>query len=106
VVLWNDAAENFAEEVVKGCLINIEQGILKHPVKDYKGEKRYYTEVVILDYTLEENFNEKKKSKSTQKNYKGGKKKKMSRPSYITRRGVYLDLDKSPYVYRSSYGDF
>lgn len=77
VVVWGDLADDFAKEVEKGCLLDI-TGILKHPMREINGTKRYLTEVVITEYTLERNFNDEKKNKG--KNYgsknKGGKYKK------------------------------
>ena len=60
LVMFGETAERFAEEISKGCLIDIKSGILKHPV--YKApEKTYYnTEVVVFEYELVEKFRAKK----------------------------------------------
>lgn len=63
VVMFGDVAEDFAEEVTKGCLVEIKQGILKHPVRTYKGRTYYNTEVVILDYELIKKFEPKEEAK-------------------------------------------
>lgn len=60
VVMFGEVAEDFAEEVTKGCLVEIKQGILKHPVRTYKGRTYYNTEVVVLDYELVKKFEPKK----------------------------------------------
>lgn len=61
LVMFGETAERFAEEISKGCLIDIKSGILKHPV--YKTpEKTYYnTEVVVFEYELVQKFRAKKK---------------------------------------------
>lgn len=82
VVMFGDVAENFANEVEKGCLIEINQGILKHPVRERSdGSKMYLTEVVVLDYTLERNFTEERSSE---------------RKNPPKKKGLYGDEDDCP----------
>lgn len=73
IVLMGERAEDFAKEMSKGCLIEINQGILKHPVEEYNGKKFYKTEVVVLDWQLIQKF-EKKQDKPPAKKQYGGKK--------------------------------
>lgn len=64
LVLFGERAEDFAKEMSKGCLIEIKQGILKHPVETYNGKKYYKTLVTVLDWELVQKF-EKKVDKPT-----------------------------------------
>jgi single-strand DNA-binding protein len=57
LVLFGKVAEKFANEISKGCLIEILSGILKHPINEHKGKKYYNTEVVVFEYKLIEDFN-------------------------------------------------
>ena len=59
--LWGERAEVFANEITKGCLIDITSGILKHPVTESKGKKYYNTEVVVLEWELIQKFDDKQK---------------------------------------------
>ena len=64
VIAFGKVAEQLADEVSKGCLIEIKSGILKHPVNEGKNGKKYYnTEVVIFEFDMIEKFESKKKSK-------------------------------------------
>lgn len=60
VVIFGKTAVRFAEEVSKGCLVEIKSGMLKHPVNEVEGKKYYNTEVVIFDFAMIEKFEPKK----------------------------------------------
>ncbi len=67
LVLFGERAEHFANEIQKGDLIEITQGILKHPVREHKGKKYYNTEVTVLDWEYIQSFGEKPKEEETPK---------------------------------------
>jgi single-stranded DNA-binding protein len=62
LVLFGERAEDFAKEMSKGCLIEVKQGILQHPVDEHNGKKYYKTEVTVLEWELVQKF-EKKEDK-------------------------------------------
>lgn len=70
IVMFGDVAEDFADEVTKGCLVEIKQGILKHPVRTHKGRTYYNTEVVVLDYELIKKFEPKQEASRTRRTRK------------------------------------
>lgn len=57
LILWGERAVDFANEITKGCIIDITSGILKHPVTESNGKKYYNTEVTVLEWTLEKDLN-------------------------------------------------
>lgn len=61
IVLFGEKAEQFAQEVDKGCLVNLTSAILKHPVNKTENKTYYNTEVVVFDYIMEKKFESKKK---------------------------------------------
>ena len=61
IVLFGNTAEKFAEEISKGCLIDIKSAILKHPVNKTPEKTYYNTEVVVFEYDLIQKFESKKK---------------------------------------------
>lgn len=60
VVCFGKTAEKMAEEVTKGCLVEIKSGILKHPVNKTPDRTYYNTEVVVFDFDMVEKFESKK----------------------------------------------
>lgn len=67
VILWGNRAIEFAERVRKGCIIEITNGILKHPTyKKKDGQTVYSTEVTILEWKPIRNLNKENKNNNQQ----------------------------------------
>ena len=49
LVLWGELAEKAGEQLKKGTQISVE-GKLKHRAYDYKGEKKFITEIAVNEF--------------------------------------------------------
>ena len=61
--LFGEVAERFANEVTKGCIIEITNGILKHPRFEGKNGTVYRTEVIVFDFEVDRDLNAEKEQK-------------------------------------------
>jgi single-strand DNA-binding protein len=75
LVLFGERAEDFAKEMSKGCLVDIKQAILKHPVQEYQGKKYYKTEVTVLEWEFVKKFEKKEDKPEPPQKKQYGKKK-------------------------------